>query len=196
MILELVNTKYGDYMRIFTCKDKYEDMMTCIYDAWEWALKNGHDNLILRKEPIKQYSLFDEYVHIEGDEEKALKVTDSIRRKISDDAYISVYYATLSREEDALDTRLKRPLLTNCCGYTFYVKEEEIFVDEKDEIYRYYQLCPHCGYIVNIPKEILSDGIRKRIDNRCKKDEYLFREKVLNSELIAINNRRIKKRTI
>lgn len=104
MILELVNTKYGDYMRIFTCKDKYEDMMTCIYDAWEWALKNGHDNLILRKEPIKQYSLFDEYVHIEGDEEKALKVTDSIRRKISDDAYISVYYATLSIEEDALDT--------------------------------------------------------------------------------------------
>jgi len=99
-------------------------------------------------------------------------------------------------KEDVLDNRLKRPSLTNCCGYPFYVKEEEIFVDEKDEIYRYYQLCPHCGYIVNIPKEILSDGIRKRIDNRCKKDEYLFREKVLYSELMAINNRRIKKRTI
>lgn len=95
---------WGDDMRIFTCRDRYEDMMTCIYDAWEWALDNGHDNLILRKEPIEQFSLFDEYVHVEADEEKARKVTNSIRKKISDDAYISVYYAALSSEEDSLDT--------------------------------------------------------------------------------------------
>lgn len=90
-------------MRIFTCKDRYEDMMTCIYDAWEWALKNGHDNLMLRKEPIEQMGLFDEYVHVDADVKKARKVTDSIKRKISEDAYVSVFYATLSIEEDALD---------------------------------------------------------------------------------------------
>lgn len=52
-------------MTIFTCKDSYEDMMTCIYAGWEWALKNGHENLRLMKEPIEQTSLFDQYIHIE-----------------------------------------------------------------------------------------------------------------------------------
>lgn len=89
-------------MRIYTCKDNYEGMMTCIYVAWEWALKNGHDNVKLMKEPILQQSLFDEYIHVEADAEKASKVTNSIIKKISTEAYINVYYATLSCD-DTLD---------------------------------------------------------------------------------------------
>ncbi|MDE6698637.1 MAG: TIGR03915 family putative DNA repair protein [Lachnospiraceae bacterium] len=89
-------------MRIYTCKDNYEDMMTCIYVAWEWALKNGHDNVKLMKEPVLQQSLFDEYIHVEPDNEKASKVTNSIIKKISKGAYIYVYYATLSCD-DTLD---------------------------------------------------------------------------------------------
>ena len=30
-------------MKIFTCKDRLEDIMTCIYDAWSEALLIGHD---------------------------------------------------------------------------------------------------------------------------------------------------------
>ena len=53
-------------MRIFTCKHQLEDMMTCIYDAWVYALRVGHDKVQLRTEPIVQATLFDEYVHGKG----------------------------------------------------------------------------------------------------------------------------------
>ena len=39
-------------MKIFTCKDRLEDIMTCIYDAWSEALLIGHDQIQLKKEPI------------------------------------------------------------------------------------------------------------------------------------------------
>lgn len=89
-------------MNIFTCKDRYEDIMTCIYDAWEWGIKNGHENLKLMKEPVEQYSLFDKYIHIEGNSEKSLKVTRSIAEKISEKAYMDIYSALLSKN-DMLD---------------------------------------------------------------------------------------------
>lgn len=41
-------------MKIYTCKDRLEDIMTCIYDAWADALLIGHDQIRLKKEPIFQ----------------------------------------------------------------------------------------------------------------------------------------------
>ena len=89
-------------MKIYTCKDRLEDIMTCIYDAWADALRIGHDQIRLKKEPIFQATLLDEYIHVDGDCSKAEKVTRSIRRDISSRAYLYVYYASLSAEEDAL----------------------------------------------------------------------------------------------
>ena len=89
-------------MKIFTCKDRLEDIMTCIYDAWAEALKIGHSQIQLKKEPIFQQTMFDEYIHVDGDPFKAEKVIRSIRRNISEEAYLDIYYATLSAEEDAL----------------------------------------------------------------------------------------------
>ena len=86
-----------------------------------------------------------------------------------------------------IETRLYRPENTEPCGENFVVKEEEIFVNPSDRLYRYYQLCPHCGYIVNIPKEILSDGIKQRIEERCSKDDKLFRKMFLYSELFSLD---------
>ena len=86
-----------------------------------------------------------------------------------------------------IETRLERPEHTKSCGEVFFVNEEEIFIDPNDALYRYYQLCPHCGYIVNIPKEILSDGIKQRIEERCKKDSNLFRKMYLYSELFSLD---------
>lgn len=76
--------------------------MTCIYDAWSEALVIGHNQIRLEKEPVFQQTLFDEYIHIEADADKAKKVIRSIRRDISEEAYLNIYYATLSVEEDAL----------------------------------------------------------------------------------------------
>lgn len=89
-------------MKIFTCKDRLKDIMTCIYDAWAEALKIGHSQIQLKKEPIFQQTMFDEYIHVNGDPSKAEKVIRSIRRNISEEAYLDVYYAKLSAEEDAL----------------------------------------------------------------------------------------------
>ena len=86
-----------------------------------------------------------------------------------------------------IETRLYRPEHTEPCGENFVVKEEEIFVNPSDRLYRYYQLCPHCGYIVNIPKEILSEGIKQRIEDRCSKDDKLFRKMFLYSELFSLD---------
>ena len=92
----------GSHMTVFTCEDRIEDMFTCIYVAWEWALVHGHDQLRLEKEPIVQYTLFDQYIHVEPDADKAEKVARSIRQKISYDAYVTLHYACLSKA-DMLD---------------------------------------------------------------------------------------------
>ena len=86
-----------------------------------------------------------------------------------------------------IDSRLVRPDDTHACFEDFNVNECEIFVNPEDKLYRYYQVCPHCGYIVNIPKEILSDGIKQRIETRCMKDPKLFRKMYLYSELFSLD---------
>ena len=89
-------------MKIYTCQDRLTDIMTCIYDAWSEALKIGHNQIGLKKEPIFQQTMFDEYIHVDGDPSKAEKVIRSIRRSISETAYMNIYYASLSADENAL----------------------------------------------------------------------------------------------
>ena len=88
-----------------------------------------------------------------------------------------------------IESRLYRPENTEPCGENFIIKEKEIFVNTNDRLYRYYHLCPHCGYIVNIPKEILSEGIKQRIEDRCSKDLKLFRKMFLYSELFSLDKK-------
>ena len=90
-------------MTVFTCDSNIESIFTCIYDAGVWALQYGHENLRLEREPILQSSLFDTYVHVEPDREKAEKVARSIRNKISFQAYIHIFYGCLYAE-DVLDS--------------------------------------------------------------------------------------------
>ena len=82
-------------MKIFTCKDRLEDIMTCIYDAWSEALLIGHDQIQLKKEPVFQQTIFDEYIHVDQDLSKAEKVIRSIRRDISDEKLERVYYSNM-----------------------------------------------------------------------------------------------------
>lgn len=95
--------------------------------------------------------------------------------------------------ETMIDSRLERPASTKPCHETFRIDESQIFVNPDDVLYRYYQLCPHCGYVVNIPKEILSEEVKQRIEERCSQDKNLFRKNILNSELIALENEGPKK---
>ncbi|MDO4343189.1 MAG: TIGR03915 family putative DNA repair protein [Eubacteriales bacterium] len=89
-------------MTVFTCEESFEAMMTCVYDAW--ASRLGHANVRLQTEPVRQQELFTAYVHVEADMEKAEKVVRSIQKKISWEAYRQVFMASMSFEEDRLDT--------------------------------------------------------------------------------------------
>jgi len=88
-------------MTIFSCEHEWMAMLTCIYCAWE--SKKGHKNIKLVLEPMQQYSLFEEYVHVDAVEEKALKVAESIQQKISYGVYRELAYCAMAYEEDVLD---------------------------------------------------------------------------------------------
>ena len=93
-------------------------------------------------------------------------------------------------EDQAIPTLLElemiRPDNTKPCGKHFYVKEEDIFINPNDRQYRYYMLCPHCGYIVHVPSREIPESIKQRIEKRCQKDPMLFRKKNLYSELLSL----------
>lgn len=89
-------------MYVYTCDDRFESMMTCIYDAW--SSRKGHSNIHLELEPVAQAELFCEYIHVDADQEKAAKVIRSVQKKISHEAYRQIYRAAMSCEPDRLDT--------------------------------------------------------------------------------------------
>lgn len=88
-------------MIVYTCKDTFEDMMTCIYEAW--ASKINHKNLRLDIEPYGNLELFCEYRHVDADTEKAKKVTASIINKISSKAFRMVFRCAMSILPNKLD---------------------------------------------------------------------------------------------
>lgn len=88
-------------MYIYSCEHKLEDMLTCIYEAW--ASKKGHKNIKLVFEPIEQYSLLEEYIHVDADPIKAESVMRAVKQKISPFVYEQIAFASLAYEEDILD---------------------------------------------------------------------------------------------
>lgn len=90
-------------MKIFVCNNRFEDMMSAIYDAWSSALTCGHDNVFLTCGPVFQESILDEYVYAECDREKAVKVVRSVSKKMGEEALGFIKYASLSCDEGALD---------------------------------------------------------------------------------------------
>ena len=100
-------------MYVYTCAREYDAMLTCIYVAW--ASGKGHENIRLELEPFGQYSLFDEYTHVDADSEKAEKVMDAVNRKISPRFYSELAYTSMAYEDDILDNMYRMMLL----GFTY-----------------------------------------------------------------------------
>lgn len=88
-------------MYIYTCEHNWEAMLTCIYEAW--SSKRGQQNIRLQLEPVGQYGLFDEYIHVDANQEKATKVIDAINIKISQYVYRELAITAMAYEEDVLD---------------------------------------------------------------------------------------------
>lgn len=89
-------------MTVFTCENDFEAMLSAIYDAFMSRL--GYGNVRLQLEPVEQYSLFDEYRHVEADRAKAEEVARSISGKISGYFYAELAYCMGAYEPDMLNT--------------------------------------------------------------------------------------------
>lgn len=91
--------------RIYMCEDSIDGIFTAIYDAW--SSKYGHDNIRIdiQKEENQSYNieLFSEYIHVITDHEKAIKVANSIKNKISMDAFDMACHAAWSDSDDKGD---------------------------------------------------------------------------------------------
>lgn len=81
-------------MIIFQCEDSVDGIFTGVYDAW--ASRLGHENVGLRIQTRMNLELFAQYRSVETDSEKAEKVARSIRRKMGEEAYQTIYQAALS----------------------------------------------------------------------------------------------------
>ena len=87
-------------MTVFLCGQEVEDIWCGVYDAWMSRL--GHGNVRLEPKGLDQ-ELFCEYREVEFCPEKAEKVTNSIRKKLSEELYETVYRAALSYDPNRAD---------------------------------------------------------------------------------------------
>lgn len=90
-------------MKIFTCEDDFEAILSCIYDAWVESSRVGYANVQVIREKHVMPNLFDTYVSSIPSEDKAQKVVQAIERKISETAYIWCYRAAMSDLPEAPD---------------------------------------------------------------------------------------------
>lgn len=84
------------------CDDSFDGIMTAVYDGW--VLMNKGCGIHIH--PGKNYepTFFSEFITIDTDLDKAVRVATSIRVKISIEAYMMVYRACMHYEEQRADS--------------------------------------------------------------------------------------------
>ncbi|MCM1157202.1 MAG: TIGR03915 family putative DNA repair protein [Bacteroidales bacterium] len=87
---------------IYLCEDTPDGVFSAVYDAW--AAHIPEERLSLQAERNHAMQLFADYVYVQTDLEKAVKVARSVRSKLGGEAYEMMYKASLSYEEDKMDT--------------------------------------------------------------------------------------------
>lgn len=100
---------------VFLCEDQFENVMTAVFEAWSLSTKVGHDNVRLVWKSCYQPTIFDECKEVETDRTKADRVIQSIHKKISEQAFLWIFRAAMSCEEDAPDAIYRFMIL----GYMF-----------------------------------------------------------------------------
>ena len=95
-------------MVLFECQGNVDGILTGIYDAWASGL--GHGNVGLRIPETGTMELFAKYRSVAPDSEKAEKVARTIRRRMGERAWQTLYQAALSSRRDRAD-RIYRVLV-------------------------------------------------------------------------------------
>lgn len=123
-------------MTVFICGEEVDDIWCGVYDAWMSRL--GHQNV--RLEPIGcNRELFCEYREVKREEWKAVKVTESIRNKLSEELYEMVYKAALSQETMRAD-RVYRFLI-----YAFHFGTKVVDMLQAPAVFNLYDMYRNVG---------------------------------------------------
>jgi len=120
---------------------------------------------------------------------KFLTTFYSLASMVSNDDAKKLYF--LNHDEIPWDLKvrchpLNNPILSGektSCNEDFPLKEEDIYYI-KDS---FYQLCPHCGCLVEVERLITNSAVRRRIEHRSYGDENLLNKINLLSELISLD---------
>ncbi len=83
------------------CEESFEGIMTAIYDGWIFMNKGYKVNI----HPGKSYipSFFSQFITIKTDVQKAWKVSESLKVKVSVEAHSMVFRACMHYDEDRAD---------------------------------------------------------------------------------------------
>lgn len=94
-----------DTIKIYQCEDTIDGIFTAVYDAWSSGY--GHENVKIevkeKKNTYTDMQLFSEYIAVKTDIGKALKVSRSIKEKISEEIYKTVCRVALSDNHEKGD---------------------------------------------------------------------------------------------
>lgn len=91
-------------IRVYQCEDTTNGILSAVYEAG----LSGYGHQFIRIQPqiegqMENFALFTEYVTVEADEEKAVRVIDAVREKISYKAYSFMMSAVVSHYSDKGD---------------------------------------------------------------------------------------------
>lgn len=92
------NGKEDIKFTVFCCDDTVDGIFTAVYEAW--ASKRGLNYVTVQVGKNQNYQLFTEYKQVETDQEKANKVTNTIRQKMGMEDYETLFYAALANDEE------------------------------------------------------------------------------------------------
>lgn len=88
-------------IRVFQCEDTLTGIMTGVYDAWDSRL--GHQNVRLQTACGQDMELFCEYVQVEPDVDKAAKVLRTVWKRLGEEAYDMIGYASACPHDGKAD---------------------------------------------------------------------------------------------
>lgn len=121
-------------MTVYLCENSVEGILSGVYAAW--TSRKGHANVKLGLvEAEDTMELFCQYVEVPPDARNAEKVVQSIRKKISEEAYKAVYKAALSNEADRGD-KIYRFLI-----YGFHIGAPIVNMLQLQEVYDIFRMC-------------------------------------------------------
>lgn len=84
--------------RIYVCEDSLEGILSAVHAAY--MSHYGHEYQSIYAGDCVEYSLFSEMIYIETDVDKAKRVADAIRRKISWSAWYMILHASMAYNID------------------------------------------------------------------------------------------------